>query len=60
MSEYIYGTDGHDGHWMTGEEIVRCKDCKHYDDGYCYRPVEFHEFRAAPDGFCAWGERGDL
>ena len=27
MSEYIYGTDGHDGHWLTGEEIVRCRDC---------------------------------
>ena len=38
-------------------EIVRCRDCKHYDDGYCYRPAEFHEFRAKPDGFCAWAER---
>ena len=28
MSEYIYGTDGHEGHWLTGEEIVRCRDCK--------------------------------
>lgn len=30
MSEYVYGTDGHEGHWLTGEEIVRCRDCKHY------------------------------
>ena len=29
MAEYVYGTDGHDGHWLTGEEIVRCRDCKH-------------------------------
>lgn len=29
MSEYVYGTDGHEGHWLTGERIVRCRDCKH-------------------------------
>lgn len=27
MTEYIYATDGW-GRW-TGEEIVRCRDCKH-------------------------------
>ena len=30
MSEYVYGTDEHEGHWLTGERIVRCMDCKHY------------------------------
>lgn len=30
MSEYIYATDEHEGHWLTGEEIVRCRDCKYY------------------------------
>jgi hypothetical protein len=29
MSEYVYGTDEYRGHWLTGEEIVRCRDCKH-------------------------------
>lgn len=29
MTEYIYGTDDHEGHWLTGEEIVRCRDCRH-------------------------------
>lgn len=29
MNEYVYGTDGHEGHWLTGERIVRCRDCKH-------------------------------
>ena len=43
-----------------GEEIVRCRDCKHcYEtwDGYeCERfSGEYH--RAEPDGFCAWAER---
>lgn len=30
MAEYVYGTDGHEGHWLTGEEIVRCRDCEHF------------------------------
>ena len=42
------------------EEIVRCRDCKHYDpcekDGICLRLKFFHVY-VEPDGFCAWGER---
>lgn len=30
MTEHIVGTDEHEGHWYTGEEIVRCGDCKHF------------------------------
>lgn len=65
MSEYIYGTDDHQGHWLTGERIVRCRDCKRSEEWqgrtFCHKfsmsssagwPVE-------PDGFCAWGERRD-
>ena len=39
MSEYIYGTDGHEGHWLTGEEIVRCRDCRYFNEyhGKCHR-----------------------
>ena len=70
MSEYIYGTDGHEGHWLTGEEIVRCRDCKHYDAviNSCNHPRVTPFFRDTPanwiftphrDGFCAWGERRD-
>ena len=57
MSEYIYGTDEHDGHWLTGEEIVRCRDCKYsiaHGNG-CTRNQDIYD--AEPDGFCAWGER---
>lgn len=55
-----------------GEEIVRCKDCKHsFKDGaLCnlfasWIPVaggdEYAELPAdvEPNGFCAWGERSD-
>ncbi len=37
----------------TNEEIVRCKDCRHWSNNeciYCY-------FEDNPNGYCAWGER---
>lgn len=54
MSEYIYATDGHEGHWLTGEEIVRCRDCEKYGLG---RRCGWSKRFVTPDGFCAWGER---
>lgn len=31
--EYVYGTDGREGHWLTGERITRCGECKYsYED----------------------------
>ena len=70
MSEYIYGTDGHEGHWLTGEEIVRCRDCKHHVDTpkrgcrcYHWMTLDCYEnpvpSEVEPNGFCAWGERRD-
>lgn len=41
------------------EEIVRCRDCKHYTDD----ELEYYHFcgswceQVEPNGFCAWGER---
>jgi len=61
MSERIVATDGHEGHWYTCEEIVRCRDCKHYTED----EMEYYHFcgswceQVEPDGFCAWGERRD-
>lgn len=52
-----------------GEEIVRCRDCKHFTLEGSYRfedgstNVDFCEYvrgwllQVTPDGFCAWGER---
>ena len=73
MSERIVATDGHEGYWYTGEEIVRCRDCKHSskDGALCnlfasWIPVaggdEYAELPAdvEPNGFCAWGERKDV
>lgn len=51
--------------FIRRERIVRCRDCKNY------RPAEDDEhedgcalayaylFETSPDGFCAWGERGE-
>lgn len=43
------------------EEIVRCRDCKHYTDD----EMEYYHYcgswceQVTPDGYCAWGERRD-
>ena len=43
------------------EEIVRCRDCRHYTDD----EMEYYHYcgswceQVTPDGFCAWGERRD-
>lgn len=47
------------------DELVRCRDCEHYDphctdDGVCFLPDgdgDFARWEVTPDGFCAWGER---
>ena len=58
MSEYIYDTsrvETHPEQGFTGEEIVRCRDCKHLNIvGKC--PCGFWALETL-DGFCSWGER---
>ena len=55
MSEYVYWADS-DGLYKR-EEIVRCRDCRYYEEyvGSCTR--RYHHFTVKPDGFCAWAER---
>ena len=62
MTEYIYGTDGREGHWLTGEEIVRCRDCKHVSHYWhhdCERWQCANEMLEGldvyPSFYCAWG-----
>ena len=42
------------------EEVVRCRDCRHFKPGEEKPPVDwccyFHD-EVTPLGFCAWGER---
>lgn len=48
------------------EEIVRCRDCKHYYEADNYHPkgnyirrccnyFDTYNDEVTPDGFCAWG-----
>lgn len=42
--------------------VVRCKDCRWYEDGTCYQPDGNGGllcWEREPDGFCAWGEKKD-
>lgn len=61
MSEQIYGTDGHGGHWLTGEEIVRCRDCVWFAQGDDYYAADdwcrCFNCETEPCGFCSWGRR---
>lgn len=66
MSERIVATDGHEGHWYTGEEIVRCRDCVYYSDHEWVILTDVYDVchfwhgkptKVEADGFCAWGER---
>lgn len=61
MSEFIVGTDEHEGHWYTGEEIVRCSDCRAMRVKYGNTGIECwmngEPFTVEPNGYCAWGER---
>ena len=61
-TERIYCTDDHEGHWLTDEEIVRCRDCEHlyvitYD---CY-VCDLYKDKLMPfvelDDFCSHGKR---
>jgi hypothetical protein len=42
-------------------EIVRCKDCEYYKDGFCYNPNTFDDEKTrgntVPDWYCADGEK---
>ena len=38
----------------TQPEIIRCKDCKHYEYGICKKAGLC--VNKSPNGFCDWGE----
>lgn len=81
MREYIIRVDENDERWHyverqythffgypITEEVVRCRDCKHYYEAENYHPsgnyvrrcckyFDTYNDEVEPDGFCAWGER---
>ncbi len=58
----VYYPDERDEPMQVREEIVRCRDCRHYHAEFngCddFGDVWHDEYaNVEPDGFCAWGER---
>lgn len=68
MSEYVTAwTDDLPGVTHC-EEIVRCRDCKHYREHEWIIATDVSDVchfwhgeptKVQPDGFCAWGKRRD-
>ena len=56
-----FASESTDHYGTLHEEIVRCRDCKHYQpwmkgaEPECWANGE--PFKTEPEGFCAWGER---
>lgn len=60
MSEYVVNRENVWPYGSQREEIVRCRDCKHFASdelGDCCTLLDFEDVRSMGDGFCAWGER---
>ena len=59
---YAYESGYKDGYAARDGEIVRCKDCRYYDEiiHACERFDGIKQDNVSyvfDDGFCAWGER---
>lgn len=58
MSREVIVKEWHDDKGLihrreVGQELVRCKECKHYDDMWC----NYHDVGFNADDFCSYGER---
>ena len=66
MSVKEFVTAYGDSAFQRREEIVRCRDCKHYSEHEWVFATDVSDVchfwhgkptKVEPDGFCAWGER---
>lgn len=66
MSDYILTCDEETAGWIGNDvdlmkPIVRCRDCKFYDDDDAYcggcTLLDFFVSDMADEGFCSWAER---
>lgn len=61
--EYIAVVDDRDGatSFVSTEPIVRCKDCKHWNDFYSkctkWTVDTYEQAQTNADDFCSYGER---
>lgn len=67
---YLEGTDPYSQGWNDATsamaftdvvQVVRCKDCIHYENGFCYNPNTYDDGKTrgntSPNWFCGDGER---
>ena len=62
MSEYITSWLDDIDMAHVNEEIVRCRDCKHFASdelGDCCTLLDFEDVKPMDRCFCSWGERRD-
>lgn len=63
--DYVDAEDIDNAPTVDAVEVVRCKDCKHYDMGVCLKIYSDGNVHAAawqkrkPDDFCSYGEQRD-
>jgi hypothetical protein len=61
IDERHYHEEWKEGYGNNQPQIIRCKDCRHYKDGFCYNPNTYDDEKTrgntVPDWFCADGER---
>lgn len=63
--DYVDAEDIDNAPTVDAVEVVRCKDCKHYDMGVCLKIYSDGNVHSAawqsrrPDDFCSYGERKD-
>lgn len=65
MAEYVVDRENVWPYGSQREEVVRCRDCKHYSEHEWILVTDVsdvcHFFgdgvKVEPDGFCAWGKR---
>lgn len=53
--------DIEDAPTVDAVEVVRCKDCRYFDENDCLEQFywcNFSEDRRTPDDFCSYGESG--
>lgn len=57
-----YGVDGTIEAMPTIDavEVVRCKDCKHFDGSYSYPICCRFEDNVKPDDYCSYGEKKEV
>lgn len=67
MAEFVVDRENVWPYGFQREEVVRCRDCKHYSEHEWILVTDVsdvcHFFgngvKVEPDGFCKWGERRD-